>query len=202
MNTKRALMASGLVLLASASAHATNFSYTNLGVEVGRLSFDEQIDFEGEIYRGLTYMNISGSYQFTENFALGFTNTAASNRGRTTDVTEYGFMVVGYFPFAVSPAMDIIPFVGYAWQEAEACHFNLCSVADDSDLVYGVNLRTWVVPNQFELGVGYMDSDLETLESVISLTGAYWFDPYNRVSIRHSVGDLDKTTTIGYSFVW
>jgi hypothetical protein len=191
-----------LAATVSIPAYATSFSYTYLGGEVGRVSLDEEIYFDGEIYKGLAYLNISGGYQFSDNFALSFTNAAATNNGRTTELSEYAFVVAGHFPFAVSPAMDIVPFVGYAWLEAEACQFNICSIADDSDLTYGINLRTWVIPGQFELGIGYADSNLEDLKSVVTLSGAIWFEYYHRVSFNHSVTDLDRTTTLGYSFNW
>jgi hypothetical protein len=202
MNLKRTMLATCLASAISIPAYASNFSYTYVGAALGTVKLDEELEFSGEIYRRLGYFSISAGYQFTENVAISFTSAAAANEGNTTELTESTAMMAIHFPFAVSRTMDIVPFVGYASLEAEACQFNICGKFDDSGLVYGVDLKVWIVPGQFELGAGYAGSDIEDLDSVVSLRGAMWFQDRHRVSLNHSVSDFDKETTLGYTYHW
>jgi|GEM_PF-4839488 len=59
----------------------TNFTYSQLGIGLGVINFDDSIIIAGDEYDGLAFLTLSGSVQIVENVVLGLSlNGAASEQ--------------------------------------------------------------------------------------------------------------------------
>ncbi|WP_111641767.1 hypothetical protein [Marinimicrobium alkaliphilum] len=187
--------------LTASAQYATNFSYTFLGIEIGSADLEQQVLVDNEVYEELGVADIFGSYQFSDNAAVSFSSLAMSNSGNRTEITDTIATLSLHFPFQLN-TVDLVPHIGWAGVEAEACSGNFCYSESFNSLTYGVDLRLWLVPNTLELGVGYTDYAEDELSRVVSLEAAMWAWERHRFSLSYYDREMSKTTTIGYRYNW
>src|SRR5690606_1248140 len=158
----------GLLLGAIAPVSASNFSYSVLEVALGKATLDDEVVVVDEVYEDFGFFGFGGGYQFAENFALSLSAAGFANEGDDTEWTTSTVSILANFPIPVAPQVDIIPTVGYVSGESEICLGNTCIKEDDSGLGYGIGIRAWAVPGQFEVNAAYANSAMEDSERTIS----------------------------------
>lgn len=181
---------------------ASNFSYSTLGFQIGKVTLEDEIVFLGEVYEEFSSFGLTGTFQAADNFAIGLSGSSFSNDGPRTEITNTTVSVNAYFPLPVGDRIDIIPQIAYISSEAEACADGFCSKADDSGIGYGLSGRAWVVPGQFEINGGFSDSNAEDSESVLSLGAAAWFNDHHSVGFNFDTSENFNAFDIGYTYTW
>ena len=189
-------------LLCSSSVFAGNFSYTYLGINIGKVSLDEDIVFVNNIYKELAYVSLIGSYQIKDNIVLSVVSSGMGNEGNNTELTYSFAECIVSIPISISEITDIVPFVGSRTDEVKACISNICSLDDESSMEYGAKLRTWVVPKSIELNLSFLDANSDGFDSEIGVGGAFMINENNRISIDYRDDDFTSLVSIGYRYNW
>ncbi len=191
-----------LTLLFPALAGATNFSYSYLDFSLAHTDLDEKLEVDEERFEELGELRLDGSAQVGDNFALGLERSFATNSRRDERIIESRWGFNAAFPFAVSDALDLVPRFGYEFVQQERCVDRVCEKSSDSAMIYGLDLRTWVVPERFEAFAGWQDSTVEDSETVASVGAALWWLEGNRLSVEVAEDGIDRTFRLGYRYTW
>jgi hypothetical protein len=181
---------------------AGNFSYTYLGVDIGKATLDEEFIFDGYLYDELGYASIHGSYQFNDYVVLSIESSSMGNEGGDTEITYSYAEFILSSPIVIGENVDIVPFIGSGYYEVEACISNICGKNDESSVEYGIKLRVWLVPNSVELNVKYLDADSDEFESELGFGVAYMINKNNRINVNHRTDDSISLISIGYRYNW
>lgn len=190
--------------LAANTLPDTNFSYTNIGIELVRTNFDETLWIANEGYDRLGGLAISGSYQ-VQGLPLAFFGAASSqsNDGRRTELSTSDAIFGVSFPLRLADRIDLVPAVGHGSVEAEACLDNLCAKADDSGIALGIGARMWLVPDALEFNVGYQSISFdEESESALSMGVAGWFEQHHSLRFSGAFADDANSVSLGYRYSW
>lgn len=198
----RKIVFAGCLVGASMPALASNFSYTVFEVALGRASLDEKVILVDEVYEDFGVFSIGGGYQAADNFALSIAASGIANEGDNTEWTNTSISLSGAFPIPVGEQVDIVPQVGYVSVEAEMCAYGFCVKEDESGLLYGLGVRAWAIPGQFEVNASYSNSTIEDSERAIGIGAALWFQDHHSVRLNYAdEGDI-SAFTIGYRYSW
>jgi len=181
---------------------ASNFSYTNIGIGIGKLTPKDNIVFLGEVYEEFAAVDLYGGYQFHDNVAVRFSSEGFGNSGPNTEISvsygQLGFV----FPYAVSEWLDVVPSLGLLRANVELCAGGLCVKDDDSGMAYGLALRAWAMPDVLELGASWEDSTLDDSEARFTLNGAFWFAEKHSVRLDLARSSEDQRVLLGYRYTW
>ena len=163
----------GSLLSFSVLAAPTNFSYTSVGVGLGKQSLKDSIIFAGEIYDEFGLFGIGGSYQFADDLLfVEMTSQAASNSGPNTELTSsvvsFGLGIVQ----AINNSIDVNASINSLSAKVEGCAGALCIKDDDTGTAFGLGLDAWF-------------NDAKTIAGHLSFT-----------SVKYS-NDPDSTTSTG-----
>lgn len=180
----------------------SNFSYTQLGIDIGKATPDQDIVFYGERYEEFGAASLSGSYQLDNNLAVEIGAAAIANNGPRTEITNSSLAVNLLVPIPVGSRLDIVPHFGFGKFKSEFCIDNDCRSQDDSAALYGIGLRAWVLPNAFELNGGVSDSTLEDSETSVAIGAALWASKNHRFALDYEGSSSISVVTIGYSYNW
>ena len=194
----------GLFLFLSFSnfVYAGNFSYTYLGIDIGKATLDEEIFFNGYLYEELGYASFQGSYQFNENIVLSVESSSMSNKGGNTELSYSNLEFIASFPFSLGENTDIVPFIGARNDEVEACISIICATEDESFIEYGAKLRVWLVLNKIELNIKYLNANSDGFDPEFGFGGAFMISENHRININHRVEDSASLTSLGYRYNW
>lgn len=198
------LMLCGAVSLMffSAAASASNFSYSYLGFNLGKLTPDEDIVFLGEVYEEFGTFSLTSGYQFNPNMALFISSSAAANEGPTTELSTSSFSLGLMFPVAVGEYLDIVPGVGFVNAEVEGCSGGLCASDDESGAAFGLSLRGWAVAEVLEVSAQIQGSTLDDSETFVGLGGALWWAKRHSARLDFGSQKSQRQFSIGYRYTW
>lgn len=180
----------------------SNFSYSRLGVELGKATLDEDLDFFGERYEDFGVGVLTGSYQVDDNLAIGVGITALTNDGPRTEITNSSLTIALQVPVPIGERVDIVPQFGFGRFETELCYDNICATDDDSAALFGLAIRAWAVPDVLELSAGVFDSTLEESEASVALGLGLWAAEHHRFGLNYEDSDSLSVVTVGYSYNW
>lgn len=180
----------------------SNFSYSTLGIQLGKVTPEEELVFFGEVYEEFGAAAISGSVQLADNFAIGAGSSAFSNEGNRTEISSSSINVSLFFPVPLGERVDLVPQVGYVSSEIELCVDGLCSSDDDSAMSYGLATRIWAVPGTLELNLGVLDTNADNSEATTSLGAALWANENHRFALDYATADSVDTVLLGYRYNW
>lgn len=180
----------------------SNFSYSQIGVNLGQAMPEEDIVFFGDRYEEFGVASLAGSVQVNSNVALGVGLSAVANEESRTEINNASLVITAQFPIPVGEQVDIVPQVGFGRFETELCLDGFCQSDDDSAAVYSLGLRAWAVPDVLELNAGYFDSNQDNAESSIALGAALWAAEHHRFGLTYEDADSLTAVTVGYSYNW
>lgn len=180
----------------------SNFSYSTLGIQLGKVTPEEEIVFLGEVYEEFGAAGINGTFQVADNFVIGAGSSAFSNEGNRTEITSSSVSLDLYVPVPIGDRVDLIPRVGYVSSEIEFCADGLCATEDDTAMSYGLATRIWAVPGSLEISASFSDSNADDSESVTSIGAALWAAEHHRFSLSYGASDSFDTVLLGYSYNW
>lgn len=191
-----------LLVLFSTTSSASNFSYSYLGFNLGKLTPDEDIIFLGEVYEEFGTFSLDSGYQFNPNLALFISSAAAANEGPTTELSTSSFSLGLMFPIAVSERLDIVPGVGFVNSEVEGCLSGLCRAEDESGAAFGLLLRGWAVDDSLEINAQVQGSTLDDSETFVGLGGALWWAKRHSARLDFGSQKSQRQFSIGYRYTW
>lgn len=180
----------------------SNFSYSTLGIQLGKVTPEQEIVFLGEVYEDFGAASINGSVQLADNFAIGGASSAFSNEGNRTEITSSAINLNLYFPVPLGDRVDLVPRVGYVSAEVEACADGFCATEDDSAMSYGLATRIWASPGKLELNIGVSGSNMEDSEATTALGAALWANEHHRFALNYETSDSFDSVLLGYSYNW
>lgn len=180
----------------------SNFSYSTLGIQLGKVTLDEEIVFLNEVYEDFGAAAINGSFQVADNFAIGAGASAFTNEGSRTEITNSSVNLDLYIPVPLGDRVDLIPRIGYVSSEIELCADGVCVKEDDSAMSYGLATRIWAVPGTLEIIGGFSDTNADGSESVIAIGAALWGGEHHRFALNYDTGDSFDAVLLGYSYNW
>ena len=180
----------------------TNFTYSQLGIGLGVINFDDSIIIAGDEYDGLAFLTLSGSVQIVENVVLGLSLNGAASEGDNSEISASAAILSIAVPIPVGERTDIVPLLGYGTYSAEVCIFDTCAEEDDSAASYGISARFWAVPDQVELNLGISDTTLEDSEATLSAGFGGWIHEHHRLGVNLSLTDDQTAYGLGYSYNW
>lgn len=180
----------------------SNFSYSTLGIQLGKVTPDEEIVFLNEVYEDFGAAALNGSFQVAGNFAIGAGASAFANEGNRTEITSSSVNLDLYVPVPLGDRVDLIPRIGYVSSEIELCADGLCATEDDSAMSYGLAARIWAVPGALEISGGFSDTNEEESESVTSIGAALWAGEHHRFALNYDASDSFDAVLLGYSYNW
>lgn len=180
----------------------SNFSYSTLGIQLGKVTLEEDLIFFGEVYEEFGAAAISGSVQLADNFAIGAGSSAFSNEGNRTEISSSSVNVSLFFPVPLGERVDLVPQVGYVGSEIEFCVDGLCRSDDDSAMSYGLATRIWAVPGTLELNLGVLDTNADDSEATTALGAAIWANENHRFAVDYATTDSVDTVLLGYRYNW
>ncbi|MDQ2077382.1 outer membrane beta-barrel protein [Marinimicrobium sp. ABcell2] len=209
MNKTQSILASAL-LCACHTVAASNFSYTEAGVQAGAYSLDNEAETllidSGSSYRAF------GSIQATDNLAFRLSGSVDRGSDRTEEhqtAKHQQISLTAEMPLGVSRRIDLVPFAGFARFDNEFCVDDECVKGDAKGAVYGVEARTWIPSgvlsdflNFFEFNVRYTDYNIAETDSTIRFGFATWFQTKHKIEIRAEDYQAGYTLTAGYTFTW
>jgi hypothetical protein len=180
----------------------TNFSYSYLGFNVGKVTLDEQLDFLGETYEEFGTFAVNASYQVHDNAAVIFGSAAMSNSGPQTEITASTAVLGFAFPFKAGSALDIVPTLGLLSYRDEFCVSNVCVKDDESGMAYGVSVRAWAIRDSLEINGSWADSTLEDSLAHYGIGGAFWWATHHSVRLNLGRNKESRSVSLGYWFTW
>lgn len=180
----------------------SNFTYSRIGIDLGKATPEEDIIFFGERYEDFGAASLSGYYQVGDNLALGVGLSAIANDGPRTEISTTSLTITAQVPIPVGEQVDIVPQVGFGRFETEFCVDGFCQAEDDSAAVYSLGIRAWAIPDVLEFNAGYFDSTLDDSESSVALGVALWAAEHHRFGLTYEDADSLTLVTVGYSYNW
>ena len=102
-------------------AFASNFSYTYLGIDIGKAIIDEKISLDGYLYEEMGSASINGSYQINNTAVLSVETSILANEGGHTEITYSNVEFILSYPITIGERFDIVPFIGSRDDEIEFC---------------------------------------------------------------------------------
>ncbi|WP_298450475.1 hypothetical protein [uncultured Marinobacter sp.] len=211
MNKRIFLAAVAASVMASGQAYAqsggqgvgaSNFAYSSIGVSLGKATLDDSIILGGEVYEDLGLFAFGGSLQVLDNLVLLAGVDAIANDGRNSEVSQTSVSFGLSVPIPLGDRVDLVPSLGFSRAEFEICEYNYCVSDDDSFAVYGVGIRAWVVPSQFEISAGVASSNQEDSDSVVSLGAHGWLKEHHRIGLDYQDTDGISLLSLGYRYVF
>ncbi|MDI9244667.1 hypothetical protein [Marinobacter sp. CHS3-4] len=187
---------------ASGSSSQSNFTYSSLGIQLGKVTPEQELVFLGEVYEEFGAAAITGTVQLANNFAIGGSSAAYANSGNRTEITNSSLSLNLFFPIPIADRVDLVPRVGFVRVETEFCADGICASEDDSVVAYGLASRIWVAPDKLEVNVGFSDVNEEDSESTIALGGAIWATENHRFALDYETSDSVDAVFVGYSYNW
>lgn len=189
-------------LLLATPAAASNFSYSQLSVDLGTASLDDDFFILGEEYDDLGYASFGGGYQFNDFAAFSLTSSAYAAEEGDTEFTYSWVELYLHFPIAVADNIDIAPFIGPRNDDAEICAGSLCASDDESSIGYGLEIRAWLVPDSLEFNASYTDADEDGFDSEVEIGVAAFLDNNSSIQIDYMSEDSINRFSIGYRYTW
>lgn len=198
------LLAPGLAhaQLGKANSHTSNFYYNTIGIDLGRVTLDDKLVIEDEVYDGFGSATLEGGVQLADNLALYALGDYFTNDGSRTEATYTALEAGIKFPIPIGDRFDIIPSLGYQNAEIEVCIDGTCASEDESILVYGAGARFWVIPDQMEFSIGYKDSSDSDYDHEISVGIFGWIEKHHRLGIEYMTEKELSRATLGYRYVF
>ena len=191
-----------LVALYGSYAFSANFSYTNVGIDIGQATLEDEIEIFGEDYKNLTYVSLNGSYQVMDNLTLSLDS---SSFGREQISTEFRYSMAEFylnFPISIGENVDVVPFWGSRRDSAEMCNQNVCYKEERSAAGYGVNVNLWLDKGTLALDAGYTNTRDKDFDSELSLGLGYYFDEKQSFRFDYHTEDALDIVSIGYRYQW
>lgn len=186
MNLKKLAVISLATAILPLSAQATNFSYSEIGISVDNTEVDEaSIDpILGNDFERFNSFGIHGSLQTTKNSVLGIDIQGAQEKNKGNDVTLINVYAGAKFPFSMASTLDIAPRIGIHHSENELCLGSICEDINDTGLFYGLEARSWIVPQQVEV-FGHHTRSTIVEGSAVGFGFAFWPSKGQRFSVEY-----------------
>lgn len=196
-------IAAGVLLALSGYAVAGNFSYTYLEGGLLRTSFDEDVVVAGVAYSEVGGAYLAGSYQFTDQFALGLSANGQTNSGHGTELNSSAAALWGSFIAPVGGYTDLNLQVGLVSGEAEACVYGFCFKTDDTGVAVGAGLRHWATPSvEVNTAVTHVSWDEFDDETIFGIGAAFWFAGHSSIRLDLSFSEDASTFSLGYRYTF
>lgn len=178
------------------------FRYTQVGFKVGRIVLDDDFIVMGDRYDSSGASEFSFSNQVQQNLLIGGQiNTFEENGSRSEFSLTYASLFFG-MPLDASKRVDLVPMVGVSRIDQEACIDQQCLSTDDTAVVFGSELRTFVIPNALELSLGVNDNTFEDTDPYFTVSVAGWAVRHHRISFDYTDAKGIKGFGLGYGYHW
>lgn len=178
------------------------FRYSQVELKLGRVDLDDEFIVLGDRYNSADAAEFSYSHQVHQNlFIAGQFNTFDGKESRSEISQTYGSLFFG-MPLDASERVDLVPTLGIGRVDQEACIDHRCVSNDDTAVVFGSELRIFVIPNALELSIGVNDNTFEDTDPYFTISVAGWAATHHRVSLEYTDAKGIKGYGLGYSYNW
>ena len=139
------LALAGIVLSTPTFAEKTNFSYSTLGIELGRVTYKTPLCAGGQCLSDLSGAAIGGSLQFADDLlVVSLSSTAVSGSTSAWEV-QSGVVALGLsIVKAVNDKIDITAGIASLSGRDEVCSGGFCVSSTDTGTSFGGGLQIWI----------------------------------------------------------
>lgn len=135
----------GVVLSTPSFAEKTNFSYSTLGIELGKVTYKTPICIGSSCLSELNGVSIGGSYQFADDLlVVSLSGTSMSGSASTWSAEVGGGALALSIVKAVGNKIDITAGIASLSSQVDVCSGSICISESDTGTAYGGGLRIWI----------------------------------------------------------
>lgn len=140
-----AVMSLASVVLSTPSfAEKTNFSYSTLSIELGKVTYKTPICAGGQCLSDLSGASIGGSYQFADDLLIvSLSGTSVSSSGPVWSVKDGGGAFALSIVKAIGDKIDITAGIASLSSQLDICA-TICMSVTDTGTGYGGGLQIWI----------------------------------------------------------
>ena len=196
-----------LISLLSVESHAepTNFSYTTLGVGIGKETLNTSLCLAGECYKEFGTGSINGSIQFADDLLiLSFASSSASNSGPSTKWTSSVGSISLRLVKNIGSQLDIHLGVGSLSGRSDFCQGSTCTRYEDNGIAYGAGANIWIDSNKKFAGKfvvissKYSKSTKSSTSTAVGLS--YYLTQNHEIGLALSNNEDSSSRSIDYNY--
>ena len=163
-NLNRLLLAiltlASALLSTTAFAEKTNFSYSTLLIELGKVTYKTPICAGGQCLSDLSGASIGGSYQFADDLlVISLSGTSVNGSGSVWSVKESDGDLSLAIVKAVGDKIDVDAWVSSLSSQVDACSGGICVSDSDTGTGFGGGLQFWIEDSKKLEGKISIESD-------------------------------------------